>query len=253
MKPQMQSVRRLFAALHQEMASGKYPLNHSFELQRKVWVTLNSAPEGSESKGRLRFDFMVWPRIDSLVDTDRYWFVVIWTNEFGEYDFAKELPWFGQPHKKLVAEMLIELTIKLLGQKFYQQIDRDFYEEMVNRRLEKVLENNGQGIIFRPEELYEDELEVLKQLPWCFKPKYQKGRNLQVKEGMVYIYANPYPLSDITSPQEILEFARLVFPTEDTPTDGELVMPPAVWYNQVRPIIKEHLTPDEDDVALAIC
>ena len=252
MKSPMQSVRRLFAALHQEMTSGKYPLNHSFELQRKIWVTLNSAPEGSKSKGRLRFDFMVWPRIDSLTDTNRPWHVIIWTNELGEYDFTKELPWFGQPHLRLVSNMMIELTIKLLGKEFYQQIGRDYYEELVNLRLEKILENNGQGIILHPEELYEDELGVLKLLPWCFKPRYQRDQSLQIRGGTVYIYANPYPLSDITSPQEILEFARLVFPTKDTPTDGELVMPPAVWYNQVRPIIKKHLTPDEDDVALAI-
>lgn len=257
MKSQMQSVNRMFATLHQEMISGIYPLNHSFKLQHNklqhnVLVTLNSAPEGSESRGRIRFDFKVWPRINDLIDTNRPWHVIIWVNELGEYGFAKELTWFGQPHKKLVAEMLIELTIKLLGQKFYQQICQDYQEELVNLRLERILKNNGQGIILHPEELYEDELDILKRLPWCFNPTYQKGQELQINDGRVFIHANPYSFEDITDWKEILEVARLVFPTEDTPNDGELLIPPAVWYNQAKLIFRKHLTPDENNLVLTI-
>lgn len=235
---------RLFAALFSELTSEKHTANEVVKLGEKLWATLNSQTEEKKTGGRIRFDFMtsVTPNGAS---TNHHWHIIIWVNEVGEWGYAKdmsEFSWFTPAHEKMVVDAIAALAKLLLGEKFYLQIIHQYQEETVSQRLEQIIENNGSGPQLNLALMANDELPILKKLPWLYFPtKYQPGSAIQFQEGRLVIYGLPREFTTIHDPAEIRFVAERVFPTAATPEGHETLMPPVVWYMTVRPIIQEFI------------
>lgn len=87
-----------------------------------------------------------------------------------------------------------------------------------------------------------DELPVLKKLPWLYFPtKYQQGSAIQFQGRQILIYGLPQDFASIKAPAEIRFVAERVFPTAATPEGHETLMPPVVWYMTARPIIQKFI------------